>query len=181
MRVLSIVAFGAIARGPTEDAAGSDTSCYTTSDSGVSYRGLVDHTKSGRTCQMWTSQHPHHINIADVDEDEFGVGGHNFCRNPNSEMSEPWCYTMDSAMEKETCNIKECPADNEISDLNDVRSHLETAMNWHDCECADQLFGSTETTVDTSVPGDFLQKQAQGGKRNRKGRLVNGKCECKHA
>mmetsp|Transcript_31960 Transcript_31960/g.69987 ORF Transcript_31960/g.69987 Transcript_31960/m.69987 type:complete len:174 (-) Transcript_31960:27-548(-) len=172
MRVLSLcLAVVAVAKGPTEEAAGSETSCYKSKDNGQTYRGLVSHTASGRTCQSWTSQHPHRINVAEADDDADGLGNHNFCRNPSGSQDKPFCYTMDSNKETEACNIPECPEDSEVEDLGNTRTKLSAAMNWHDCECADQLFGSTETTRDTSVAGDFLQKNV-----NRRG--AKGKCRC---
>mmetsp|Transcript_14957 Transcript_14957/g.36769 ORF Transcript_14957/g.36769 Transcript_14957/m.36769 type:complete len:185 (+) Transcript_14957:61-615(+) len=179
--VLAVVVVGR--RGPAEEDQDNDSSCYDPSDKGASYRGLESFTKSGRACQAWDSQHPHPINMAAVDGDAYGIGQHNYCRNPDEEMESPWCYTMDSAMEKELCNVKECREDNTVAGLEAERMKLQSAMHWHDCECADQLFGSTETTDDTSVPGDFLQAQARGRAllqraRPRLGVMREGKCMC---
>jgi len=52
-------------------------------------------TKSGKTCQKWTSQDPHnHDNV---------IGDHNYCRNPDSEEG-PWCYTTDPNSRWEYCD-----------------------------------------------------------------------------
>mmetsp|Transcript_29675 Transcript_29675/g.65237 ORF Transcript_29675/g.65237 Transcript_29675/m.65237 type:complete len:186 (+) Transcript_29675:55-612(+) len=185
MRVIAIFAAVTMAavKGPFEEALGSDTSCYNEEDKGLSYRGLETQTKSGRTCQNWGAKRPHRIEMEGVDLEAGGIGDHNYCRNPTegADFEKPWCYTMDSALDKEECNIKACPEDNEVADLGDKRLKLKTAMNWHDCECASQLFGSTETTEDTSVAGDFLQKNAVGKRGSTRGRMVNGKCQCPRA
>ncbi len=32
----------------------------------------------------------------------------NFCRNPNDQLTGPWCYTTDPDTEKEKCDIPRC-------------------------------------------------------------------------
>jgi integrin beta 3 len=55
------------------------------------YRGCQTKTVTGKTCQRWTSQTPHtHKKVLG----EKGVGGHNYCRNPDGEDT-IWCYTTD--------------------------------------------------------------------------------------
>ncbi|XP_051711119.2 plasminogen [Oryctolagus cuniculus] len=73
---------------------------------GESYRGKVARTKSGLTCQRWSEQTPHLHNrtpenfpCKDLDE--------NYCRNPDGE-SAPWCYTTDSKVRWEHCDIPSC-------------------------------------------------------------------------
>merc|ERR1719443_2283772 len=41
-------------------------------------------------------------------------------------------------------------------------SELSATMGAADCECAAQLYGSTTTTADTSVPGALIQKSSDG-------------------
>ncbi|XP_074862133.1 hepatocyte growth factor-like protein isoform X2 [Carettochelys insculpta] len=67
---------------------------------GEDYRGLVDHTESGRECQRWDQQHPHKHpyhphNYPEKDLDD------NYCRNPDS-SARPWCYTMDPARDQKS-------------------------------------------------------------------------------
>uniref|UniRef100_A0A8B7TQ04 LOW QUALITY PROTEIN: plasminogen-like n=1 Tax=Castor canadensis TaxID=51338 RepID=A0A8B7TQ04_CASCN len=73
---------------------------------GESYRGKVSVTKSGHSCQRWSEQTPHKHNrtpenfpCKDLDE--------NYCRNPDGETA-PWCYTTDSNVRWEHCNIPSC-------------------------------------------------------------------------
>jgi len=78
--------------------------CYLGSDKGVDYVGLADSTKSGRTCKNWLDQGKYSATIS-------GVGNHHYCRNPEGSKSKPWCFTVDSNVEWEFCEVPECPAD----------------------------------------------------------------------
>ena len=69
--------------------------CYSEED-GSDYRGTVSHTASGRVCQRWSEQSP---NVHHFDHQKWpkaGLGGHNFCRNPDSSEDRPWCYLTDT-------------------------------------------------------------------------------------
>ena len=67
--------------------------CYTAAD-GNDYRGKVAKTKAGRACQTWSEQIPWHHTKSTINFPYSGLGGHNFCRNPDGEAG-PWCYTLD--------------------------------------------------------------------------------------
>ena len=71
---------------------------------GDSYRGAVGVGESGQPCDPW-SDHP---NIATSDHHEL-LGQHNYCRNPGSRHSQPWCFTHhNTQIKEEMCNIYKC-------------------------------------------------------------------------
>merc|ERR1719326_2498607 len=166
-----------------------ETSCYYEKDpagesggaKGRSYRGLVTSTVSGRTCQKWTSDHPWKDAAAmsatpDKEDDGImawgnGLGNHNYCRNPDSSMDTPWCFTQDPANEhkKEACDIPKCPA--KARDFKDESKTLTKKIDATDCKCAAQLYGSTVTTADTAVK--FLQGARMGVTKDGK------PCQCR--
>ncbi|EMP27808.1 Hepatocyte growth factor-like protein [Chelonia mydas] len=77
---------------------------------GEDYRGLVDHTESGRECQRWDLQHPHKHPYHPHKYPEKDLDD-NYCRNPDSSVG-PWCYTTDPAREREYCHLRKCtPSD----------------------------------------------------------------------
>ncbi|XP_027631213.1 prothrombin [Tupaia chinensis] len=74
---------------------------------GMNYRGTVNVTRSGIECQLWKSRYPHKPEInstthpgADLQE--------NFCRNPDSSTTGPWCYTTNPTVRREECNVPVC-------------------------------------------------------------------------
>ncbi|XP_013780639.2 inactive tyrosine-protein kinase transmembrane receptor ROR1-like [Limulus polyphemus] len=70
---------------------------------GDDYRGTVSYTASGLTCQHWSQQ----VYYQSSEYPEL-TGGHNFCRNPGSTESQPWCFTKDSQTHRELCDIPKC-------------------------------------------------------------------------
>merc|ERR550514_923974 len=181
--VLSAIV-AASARNLQHGRAAAPSDCYMVEDppteskgaKGRSYRGMVSSTVSGRTCQKWTATHPWK-EAADFSpsKDEKGkdmmtwgngIGNHNFCRNPDSSMDQPWCFTQDPNKEhkKELCEIPKCPKNKR--DFSDEAQNLAMKIGSRDCECGDQLYGSSKTTANTVV-------QLQEGKNLRR------PCTCK--
>lgn len=80
-------------------------------DSG--YRGCQTKTRSGRTCQKWTSQTPHrHGKVPSKAKFQgAGLGDHNYCRNPRGKgirvtRDTIWCITTDPLVRWEHCDPK---------------------------------------------------------------------------
>uniref|UniRef100_A0A3Q0T1F7 Hepatocyte growth factor n=1 Tax=Amphilophus citrinellus TaxID=61819 RepID=A0A3Q0T1F7_AMPCI len=81
------------------------TECYL--GRGEGYRGTVDVTPTGLTCQRWDSQYPHNHTFLpeaypckDLRE--------NYCRNPDGQEF-PWCFTTDPRVRTMLCiNIPQC-------------------------------------------------------------------------
>ncbi|XP_059800504.1 hepatocyte growth factor-like protein isoform X3 [Hypanus sabinus] len=77
---------------------------------GVSYRGTVSRTKSGKPCQHWSSNVPHEHRNSPSQFPEKGLDL-NYCRNPDNDLAGPWCYTMDWNTRLEDCGIARCDQD----------------------------------------------------------------------
>ncbi|KAL8599153.1 hypothetical protein ACOMHN_007869 [Nucella lapillus] len=91
---------------------------------GRDYRGKLDHTVDGHTCQKWSEHYPHPHNLTDpaaansirseedrdrVQQDREGLGNHNFCRNPRGlRRGRPWCYTTKKHPEWQLCDVSSC-------------------------------------------------------------------------
>ena len=65
------------------------------------YNGTISVTVSGRTCQNWNSQTPHHHTITAPKKQ---YGNTNYCRNPNEGTNGVWCYTIDPSVRWEFCS-----------------------------------------------------------------------------
>ncbi|XP_068704711.1 inactive tyrosine-protein kinase transmembrane receptor ROR1-like [Montipora foliosa] len=91
---------------PDDDTRSTD--CY--HGIGVGYRGNVNVTRSGRTCQRWIAQCPHRHWRIPEDVDKSQNDSNNMCRNPDGSAPDgPWCYTTDPNKRWEYCNISQCP------------------------------------------------------------------------
>ena len=82
----------------------------TSKTKGRNYRGYLDYTAQGITCQYWTSQYPHrHKTITgnrNIDVVRNGLGDHNYCRNPNAKKAKPWCFTALDGTKWQYCDIQ---------------------------------------------------------------------------
>lgn len=61
-------------------------------------------TNKGHACQRWDSQLPHTHAFLPRFYSSAGIGEHNYCRNPDNDIR-PWCFTNESAVEWDYCNI----------------------------------------------------------------------------
>ena len=67
------------------------------------YRGSLNVTKSGLSCQRWDSNRPHSHTRKFKNYPNAGLE-ENYCRNPDNE-SNVWCYTKDSKKRWEECEL----------------------------------------------------------------------------
>ena len=72
-------------------------------DQGITYRGMINKTKSGITCQDWSAKTPH-----DHSYDVIFNNSKNYCRNSGLNLSKPWCYTLDTSVKWDYCDISLC-------------------------------------------------------------------------
>lgn len=155
-------------------------------DLGRSYRGLVSITESGRECRNWVSKNkwkgaalsatPDREQADGTMEWGNGLGNHNYCRNPDKKegFEKPWCFTTDPKREKEACNIDKCASTQRkfVNEATKLAKTMKSGMSLPDCLCGSHLFGSSDTSKDTSVK--FLQNEHMG-------RTKDGKpCHCRH-
>ncbi|EDV20703.1 uncharacterized protein TRIADDRAFT_9323, partial [Trichoplax adhaerens] len=72
------------------------------SGNGHYYRGGVAKTKYGHACTTWKS--------TSYTKDKFPEADltNNFCRNPDSSLARPWCFTKDSPNRRQVCDISKC-------------------------------------------------------------------------
>ena len=90
---------------PTNDTCGSAK--YHQAD----YRGPINVTATGRTCQRWSSQEPHPHKFKPEDRPMSGLDDNNSCRNPSGDDSiGAWCYTTDEDVQWEYCHVPVCEA-----------------------------------------------------------------------
>merc|ERR1719450_1216760 len=78
------------------------------SGNGQDYRGCQRTTRTGRTCQKWTSNEPHSHSFKPEYYPGMGLGDHNKCRNPDGDQT-IWCYTTDPDYSWDYCD----PLENE--------------------------------------------------------------------
>jgi len=69
------------------------------------YLGLVSITKSGRSCQNWSTNYPHFIDPAKRPRNGALT---NYCRNPDRDPRGPWCFTNDPDLKYEYCEVRKC-------------------------------------------------------------------------
>jgi len=83
----------------------------------VDYSGDKSVTKSGLTCQRWDSDeyHKRSKKVKKMFKSrKFGLGKHNYCRNPTGHSKGTWCYTTDAKKRWEDCEIRDCEKGEQI-------------------------------------------------------------------
>ncbi|KAM9012331.1 hyaluronan-binding protein 2 isoform 3-T4 [Ara ararauna] len=124
--------------------------CYEENSS--NYRGRVNQAVNGKTCLHWNSHllldHP--INAFMEDADFYGIGEHNFCRNPD-EDEKPWCYIRKNhKVEWDFCDVSPCSGSAEES-LQSTESPIEPNEMFKTCgkpeipRMLQRIYGGTKT------------------------------------
>jgi hypothetical protein len=89
------------------------------------YRGNVNKTKTGLTCQRWDSQSPHKHKFSSTKNKNDGLEN-NYCRNPDNAET-VWCYTTDPKKRWEYCNIPE--GDEELAKNEEKKKEIMKKIN----------------------------------------------------
>lgn len=72
---------------------------------GQSYAGETSKTESGIVCQDWAAQNPHtHFEF----DPSLLHRARRECRNPGGLGERPWCYTINSSVRWDYCDIPQC-------------------------------------------------------------------------
>ena len=73
------------------------------------YKGTIDKTAGGVSCQLWSENFPHeHEFHDDATFPESNVtAASNYCRSPDN-GTVPWCYTNDTDVRWDYCNVPIC-------------------------------------------------------------------------
>ncbi|KAJ7404335.1 kremen protein 1 [Pitangus sulphuratus] len=83
--------------------------CYTAN--GADYRGTQNQTSqyAGKPCLFWNETFEHPYNTVKYPNGEGGLGEHNYCRNPDGDVS-PWCYIAEheDGIYWKYCEIPSC-------------------------------------------------------------------------
>ena len=74
------------------------------------YAGQRMCTTTGIACQRWSSQNPHKHNFTNgaMFPEKSVTAAAAYCRDPNNIHGNPWCFTQDSNITWEYCDIPKC-------------------------------------------------------------------------
>ncbi|KAI8502563.1 hypothetical protein Bbelb_192650, partial [Branchiostoma belcheri] len=123
---------------------------------GSTYRGTVNITQSGLTCQRWDSQSPHVHNAITT----YPLAGlnENYCRNPDG-SSRPWCYTTDPDVTRDFCKVSSCFAVDECYDIDgasNYRGTVDFSKSGRACQRWDSQTPHSHTVNNDYYPDDDL-------------------------
>ncbi|XP_078665169.1 plasminogen-like [Branchiostoma floridae x Branchiostoma belcheri] len=99
---------------------------------GASYRGTVNVTKAGLTCQRWDSQTPHPHSNTPANCPSSGLE-QNYCRNPDGEPG-VWCYTTTKKPKWDYCDVPVCGCEAFKPGGSDYRGNVSVTMNGETCQ-----------------------------------------------
>nr|XP_033794312.1 plasminogen [Geotrypetes seraphini] len=103
---------------------------------GTDYRGTESKTATGILCQAWSSTVPHIPNITPEKFPNAGLES-NYCRNPDGDTKGPWCYTTESGIRFDYCNIQECEEDCMHCNGKYYRGNISKTESGLDCQSWD--------------------------------------------
>ncbi|XP_065378386.1 kremen protein 1 isoform X4 [Macaca fascicularis] len=94
LALLSAAALTLAARPAPSPGLGPGPECFTAN--GADYRGTQNWTalQGGKPCLFWNETFQHPYNTLKYPNGEGGLGEHNYCRNPDGDVS-PWCYVAE--------------------------------------------------------------------------------------
>uniref|UniRef100_H2ZX97 Hyaluronan binding protein 2 n=1 Tax=Latimeria chalumnae TaxID=7897 RepID=H2ZX97_LATCH len=128
--------------------------CY--NDNGHTYRGIISQTKDGTPCIYWNSEQllQQKINAFMEGADTYGIGEHNFCRNPDDDV-QPWCFVQGKKRPKwDYCDVSPCVALNSENRLAATSSPVVgVGETFATCGIAEstgisaRVFGGSKTTA----------------------------------
>ncbi|XP_071419702.1 hyaluronan-binding protein 2 isoform X2 [Pithys albifrons albifrons] len=139
--------------------------CYEEDSS--EYRGRVNQAADGRTCLHWNSHHllDFPFNAFMEDADFYGIGDHNFCRNPDDD-EKPWCYVRKKKeVDWEFCDVSPCSGKELETSAVTSNTDVEPTESQTDPPESDETF---QTCGQPEVPGTL--KKIYGGSKARAGK-----------
>uniref|UniRef100_A0A8C9RW30 Plasminogen n=1 Tax=Scleropages formosus TaxID=113540 RepID=A0A8C9RW30_SCLFO len=124
---------------------------------GTDYRGSISTTKSGKTCQKWSSNYPHKPNTTPKTHPNADLE-HNFCRNPDGDSNGPWCYTTDLQTRWEHCNIQDCSEECMHCSGEDYRGKTSQTENGFTCQRWDSQKPHSHGYIPEVLPEKYLEE-----------------------
>lgn len=154
---------------------------------GRDYRGELDHTVDGYTCQKWTEHYPRAHNLTKassgedesgaVKEDSDGLGNHNYCRNPSkNRRSRPWCYTTKTEQEWQVCDVSVCSTTTTTPPTSTKRSETRRSPSVRSLAPTSSGTRGREVTTRSNPQHrhqDQTSQRKKNTKQNKKGRKRN--------
>ncbi|XP_078588935.1 uncharacterized protein LOC144869459 [Branchiostoma floridae x Branchiostoma japonicum] len=153
---------------------------------GAFYRGNINVTSTGRTCQRWDSQEPHQHIYTQYQLPNAGLD-ENYCRNPD-EAATLWCFTTDPVMRWDWCtpplcdpcpdNQTQCGDGECVPDSKVCNVYLD-CVDWYDeLYCENQETGDEYTTAIPDAVTEGCLYTCDGDKCLPLARWCNGKPDC---
>ncbi|KAK7114264.1 hypothetical protein V1264_000349 [Littorina saxatilis] len=109
------------------------------SDTGPEYKGKLNVTERGYSCQRWADNSPGRYTTADDFPDYTLEDAGNFCRNPADSETAPWCFVDGvTGVTKDNCDIFHCDQFCKVrpdgtgykGSQNVVKSGTQNCKNW---------------------------------------------------